>query len=103
MSAKPASKAILFLGTVWRIFWKTLQKYAVTDGEQRAASFAYYALFALFPLIVVFVTISSQFVDKKWATVQTISYIENYMPMDEKGEDAVNTVVTGVINSRKPA
>ncbi len=103
MSAKPPSKFVSLPATAWLISWGTLQKYLVTDGEQRAASFAFYALFALFPLIVLFVTITSQFVDKTVAANQIIGYIENYMPMGEKGEDAVKTVVTKVINSRRPA
>ena len=103
MSAKPPSKVILILGTVWRIIWGTLHKYVATDGEQRAASFAFYALFALFPLIVLFVTVTSQFVDKTEAAHRIIHYIDKYLPMGEGGEDAVIGVVTGVINSRKPA
>ena len=37
---------------VWAVLWRALRKYDETDAEQRAASFAYYAFFALFPLIV---------------------------------------------------
>jgi uncharacterized BrkB/YihY/UPF0761 family membrane protein len=33
------------------------------EGEQRAASFAYYALFSLFPLFALLLTIGSAFVD----------------------------------------
>jgi Ca2+-transporting ATPase len=80
----------------------TLRKYAETDGEQRAASFAYYALFALFPLIVLFVTVSSQFVDKNEATNNIIQVIRNYMPIGAEGEDIVINTVSGVVNSRKP-
>ena len=32
-----------------RVLWLTLVKYSSIDGQQRAASFAYYAFFALFP------------------------------------------------------
>jgi YihY family inner membrane protein len=103
MSAKSPSNIILLLGNTWRVAWGTLRKYAETDGEQRAASFAYYALFALFPLIVLFVTVSSQFVNKAEASNQIIHYIEQYMPMREGGEDAVMKAVTGVVNSRRPA
>ncbi|HWB58331.1 MAG TPA: YihY/virulence factor BrkB family protein, partial [Chthoniobacteraceae bacterium] len=105
MSAKPPSKVISFLDIAWRIIWGTLKKYIETDGEQRAASFAYYALFALFPLIVLFVTIGSQFVDKEQAANKIVTYFnQNIMPMDEGGrEDMVTDAVTDVINSRRPA
>lgn len=103
MSAKPPSKVIALLGTGLRIVWGTVHKYAETDGEQRAASFAYYALFALFPLIVLFITVTSQFVDKTEASHRIINYIDKYLPMGEGGPDAVMAVVTGVVNSSKPA
>lgn len=102
MSAKPPSKVISLLGTGWRIVWGTVRKYAETDGEQRAASFAYYALFALFPLILLFITVTSHFVDKREAAHRIINYIDKYLPMDEGGENAVEGVVTGMISSSKP-
>lgn len=43
----------LFLGAV--------QKYNQTDGAQMAASFAYYAFFALFPLAVLLITVGAAF------------------------------------------
>lgn len=104
MSANRPSKVLSFLEIVWRIIWGTLRKYASTDGEQRAASFAYYALFALFPLMVLFVTVSSMFVNKEKAASQIVDYMGQYiMPMHEGREDAVMRAVTGVINSRRPA
>jgi YihY family inner membrane protein len=103
MSAKPPSKVISLLGTLLRIVWGTVRRYAETDGEQRAASFAYYALFALFPLIVLFITVTSQFVDKTEAAHKIMNYFGNYIPGGEGGEDAVERVVTRVINTRRPA
>ena len=41
-----------YFHTSGAIIWRALIKYDETDGEQRAASFAYYAFFALFPLIL---------------------------------------------------
>ena len=93
---------ISFSKKCWRVPWITLRKYAETDGEQRAASFAYYALFALFPLIVLFVSVSSQFVDKDEAAKNIIDYISNYIPVSEKGQDEVINAVSSVVNSRKP-
>jgi len=45
---------LTWLGRVWRIIYKAIDKYVETDGELRAASFGFYALLALFPLILVF-------------------------------------------------
>lgn len=102
MSEEAPPKASTIPGILWRIVWGTLRRYAATDGEQRAASFAYYALFALFPLIVLFVTITSQFVDKEVATRTITSYVSYYIPIQEGGEDAIIRGVTGVVKARKP-
>jgi len=84
------------------IAWTALRRYAETDGEQRAASFAYYALFALFPLMLVCITISSQFIDKRVASDKIITVIKDYIPIGPEGEDAVIKTVTLVAKSRKP-
>lgn len=47
------------LRDAWRVVWETLRNFLEIDGEQRAASFAYYALFALFPLFALFLTVGS--------------------------------------------
>jgi len=102
MSVAPLSLPILILKKASLLAWTTLRKYAQTDGEQRAASFAYYALFALFPLMLVCLTVSSQFVDRKLASDKIIKLIEEYIPMGPEGEDAVIQTVTNVAKSRKP-
>lgn len=98
----PANVPISFVKKIWRVLWTTFAIYIRTDGEQRAASFAYYALFALFPLMVLFVSVSSQFVDKKVASEKIIDTISNYMPIGAEGEDVVIKTVSDVVNSRKP-
>jgi len=55
------------------------------EGEQRAASFAYYALFSLFPLLALLLTLGSVFVDP----VSAISAAEKFFPMDEGQRDLV--------------
>ena len=55
------------------------------EGEQRAASFAYYALFSLFPLLALLLTVGSVFVDP----VSAISAAEKIFPMDDGQRDLV--------------
>ncbi|MEI6712997.1 MAG: YihY/virulence factor BrkB family protein [Verrucomicrobiota bacterium] len=43
------------------LFWRSFQKYNQTDGGLMAASFAYYAFFALFPLAVLLITLGAAF------------------------------------------
>jgi YihY family inner membrane protein len=83
------------------VFWRAICLYVETDGEQRAASFAYYALFALFPLIIVFVSIGSLFVDQAKATSAIVDYIGTYMPVGPDGQNVVNDTIRGVIKARR--
>jgi len=83
------------------VFWRALCLYIETDGEQRAASFAYYALFALFPLILVFVTIGSLFVDEAKAANAIVDYVSTYMPVGPDGQNLVNITIRGIIKARK--
>lgn len=49
------------LRTVWRTLVNTVHIYGEIDGEQRAASFAYYVLFSLVPLFALLLTVGSSF------------------------------------------
>jgi YihY family inner membrane protein len=92
-----------WLGRVWRIVCITFRKYFETDGEQRAASFAYYAFFALFPLILLFVTVGSMFINQAHVSSAVIEFVGNYIPMGDDSENAVIKTINGVVQSWKPA
>jgi Ca2+-transporting ATPase len=83
------------------VFWGALKKYVETDGEQRAASFAYYALFALFPLILLFVSIGSMFLDEASSTAAIVDYVGYYVPVGPDGQNVVINTIGGVIKSRR--
>ena len=89
-----------WLGRVLRMFWVAATKFFTIDGEQRAAAFAYYAFFALFPLILLLVTIGSQF----WNTTAVVSYIiENlghYLPFNTGDRSIVDSAIRGIVDSR---
>jgi Ca2+-transporting ATPase len=102
------SRAIAWLARqarrVGAIAWRALIKYDETDGEQRAASFAYYAFFAVFPLLLLIITIGSNFVsDEERVVTDVLGYVQNYVPMDIDGVDAVLRTVHGVVKSRRSA
>lgn len=83
------------------IVWRALVKYDDTDGEQRAASFAYYAFFALFPLIVLFITMATSFFgDQDRATALIVAEVQKYIPLDSIN---VETTVQTVLSSRRSA
>ena len=89
------------MGRVWAIVWRAMVKYIETDGEQRAASFAYYALFSLLPLLVLLITIGSRFLgDWGQATTQVFALMSEYMAVDLGGSEQVRATVEGFMQSR---
>src|SRR5687767_6453592 len=82
-----------FLGRAWAVLWRALTKYDETDGEQRAASFAYYAFFALFPLILLLINIATLFLKDQDATQATIGYVKRWIPVQpEEAKVVINTI-----------
>ena len=87
-----------------RIFWRAIIKYDETDGEQRAASFAYYAFFAMFPLMVLMITIATDFFGNQTeASSRIISYISEYLPLESQDSSLLFNTVNGVVKSRRSA
>jgi YihY family inner membrane protein len=76
---------ISFLSQPWRVTCAAVSLFGEIEGEQRAASFAYYALFSLFPLLALLLTVGSVFVDP----VSAISAAEKIFPMDDGQRDLV--------------
>ncbi len=86
------------------VLWRAVKKYDETDGEQRAASFAYYAFFALFPLIVLLITIGSSFLGNQTVAAERITnQLKMYLPGDADSGDALIGTINGVLKSRKQA
>jgi YihY family inner membrane protein len=68
-----------------RIIGEAFQRYGQIDGEQCAASFAYYAFFSLFPLILLLVVVGTFFVpDRLQAARDVVKQVEEYVPLQPK-------------------
>jgi YihY family inner membrane protein len=88
------------MGIIWATCWRALVKYRETDGEQRAASFAYYAFFALLPLVVLFITIGTRFLgNEQQATDAVFRLISHYVQLDGSSEE-LRTTVSSFMRSR---
>jgi Ca2+-transporting ATPase len=85
---------------VARILWLTVLKYSAIDGEQRAASFAYYAFFALFPLLLLLVSVGSFFFKPAQVTEALLNAVSTYVLVDQDKHDLVSQTIRGVIRSR---
>jgi YihY family inner membrane protein len=83
-----------------RIVGAAFQRYSQIDGEQCAASFAYYAFFSLFPLILLSVVVGTFFVpDRLQAALQVVKQVEEYLPLQAKDKVVlVDTIVHAIQN-----
>lgn len=100
--ASPAIRR--WVATRWATFWRALVKYDETDGEQRAASFAYYAFFAMFPLIVLLITLATNFFGSRTeATAKIMTYVSAYLPLEAQDSKMIISTIDGVVQSRKSA
>jgi len=85
----------------FRALWLTLIKYSSIDGEMRAAAFAYYAFFALFPLLLLVVSIGSYFFDPAQVTARVLQAVSNYVLVDTDKHDLVSKTIRGVVKARR--
>jgi YihY family inner membrane protein len=68
-----------------RLVTEAFQTYGRINGEQCAASFAYYAFFSLFPLILLLVVVGTFFIpDRLQAARQVVKQVEQYVPLQPK-------------------
>ena len=88
---------------VWTILCPAVKKFFRIDGAQWAGAFAFNAFFSLFPLIVLFVTTASAFIDRERAGKVIISFLENYVPLSREMKGHIFDTIAGVIQARGPA
>ena len=86
----------VFCRSFARIIGEAFRRYGRINGEQCAASFAYYAFFSLFPLILLLVVVGTFFVpDRLQAALQVVKQVEEYVPL--QAED--KAVLIGTIDN----
>jgi len=91
------------LGKVKRfvqMFWVAGLKFFSIDGEQRAAAFAYYAFFALFPLILLFVILGSQIWDHATVVNYIIDNVGQYLPFNATDRHTVDAAIHAIVDAR---
>lgn len=87
----------------WRVLRLAVQRFWRIDGAEWAGAFAFNAFFSLLPLIILFVTIASAFIDRERAGKEIISLLENYAPLSGAMRHHVFDTIAGVIQARGPA
>jgi YihY family inner membrane protein len=88
---------------VWSMLCAAVKKFLRIDGVQWAGSFAFNAFFSLFPLIVLFVTVASAFIDRDRAGNEIIAYVASYVPISGEMQSHIFDTIAGVVNARKQA
>lgn len=84
----------------WRVIKRARERWQEVDGDQRAAAFAYFLLLSFVPLVVIFVTVGSLFVEREVATRQVVQLVNHYAPMDSAQEQAAVANVQRLLKAR---
>jgi YihY family inner membrane protein len=83
-----------------RIVGEAFQRYGQIDGEQCAASFAYYAFFSLFPLILLLVVVGTFFVpDRLQAARDVVKQVQEYVPLQTKDKAVLMDTIDHAIQN----
>lgn len=81
---------------LWRLLRETAVIYQRIGAEQSAAAFAYYALFSLFPLVALLLTVGSYF----FPAGSVVETIHRFVPLGEDQQDLLWTMVHGLEKAR---
>ena len=89
---------------LWRSFKTANNLFSDINGTVWAASFSYYAFFALVPMIVLLVTlatdVAARFVGEHDAQKMAFQYIVANIPLGVQGQELVSSTIHGVLDSR---
>jgi YihY family inner membrane protein len=79
---------------------QVLKKYGEINGDECAASFAYYAFFSLFPLILLLAAVGTLLVpDRYEAARRVVQEVEQYIPLQSKDRSLLFTMVDDAIQN----
>jgi YihY family inner membrane protein len=84
----------------WAVTHLAAKRFLRIDGTHWAGSFAFHAFLSLFPLIILFVTLASFFVDRESAGRAIVTYVEGYVPLDGARQARIFEAIAEVIQAR---
>lgn len=85
---------------LWKVLHLSLVKFFDINGLQWASAFAYNALLSLFPLILLFITLTSNFINQEIANQEVLTYIQKFMPITKDIQNYIFDIISGVIKER---
>ena len=84
----------------WRVIKLTWSRWKEEDGDQRAAAFAYYLLLSMLPLIILFVTAGSLFVEREVATQALVKLGNRHTVLSADQERTAVETIHGMLEAR---
>lgn len=87
----------------WPVLCLSANKFSEINGTQSAGAFAHYAFFSLFPLVILFATITSAFIDRNSAETAVIEYVQTYIPITGDMQSYIFDTISGVVKARGKA
>lgn len=88
---------------VWAVLCLAAKTFLRIDGDQWAGSFAFNAFFALFPLMILVVTLASTIMDRDRAGEAILVYIKSYIPISGEMQSYIFDTIASVVKARGPA
>lgn len=79
------------------------ERFLQIDGTERAAAFAYNALFSIFPLLILAVTVASFFVRHSTASQLVIQFAQSHVPLSDGMRKYIFSTISGVVAARSKA
>lgn len=90
-------------GSAWPVLCLSANKFSEINGTQSAGAFAHFAFFSLFPLVILFATITSAFIDRNSAETAVIEYVQTYIPITGDMQSYIFDTIAGVVKARGQA
>jgi YihY family inner membrane protein len=85
-------------------WWRTLKlawvRWSEEDGDQRAASFAYYLLLSLLPLTILLLAAGSLFVEREVVTQAVVNLVNHYTPLTSEQERTAMVAIREWLQAR---
>ena len=89
---------------LWQWCRRAAENFSQINGTNWSASFAYYAFFALVPLVLLLVTVSTdvaaRFIGEQAAKEKALDFVITYIPMGSDGLKMISTTLQGVLDAR---
>lgn len=84
----------------WARLRRAWDVFSAIDGTQWAGALAYSAFASLFPMMLLFITAASFFIDRDRAGATIVGFVQSYVPMSAEMQRLVLEAVAGMVEAR---